>query len=386
MGMGSHSSSSYGNNYGCQSTQYAGQYGNGYTGAGADGCGGVAGNGYGAGATGNVTGTYGMGANGYSVGTGGLGVADQGLRGAQTVGANGLVAGGTYGVNEGIMLSANAPYGTAVSGGQYAGGQYANSQIAGVQTVQGAPIYVPQPYPEYCGVRRNLCTTSSAALPFGIEAGIGTELAIGGNIFSAKPAGPAMGSDTRGVSKSPAISYRDAYKNAVSYDLAATYDIAPSMTVIGRVGYAKAKGQRVQIGNVTDKTKMKGSEPYYATWSDLEEITLEGGVRKYMGGWNNSTSGIRPYVGATAGFTHNKAVSVVQDSAKIINPADPKINYIDAGWIPTAAGVIGAEMQVGSRTAIGVETGIRWRDNLNSIIPTDDRWSVPLKIRGRVSF
>ena len=112
---------------------------------------------------------------------------------------------------------------------------------------------------------------------------------------------------------------------------------------------------------------------------------LKAGVRRYIGGWNNTTRGIRPYVQATAGFTYNNDVSVTQDSATIIQPAETQ-PYIDAGWTPSATGAVGAELQVGSRTAIGVEAGLRWQDNLNSVAPSESRWSVPLKLRGRVSF
>jgi len=417
--------------YGCAN---GGQYGyaaqNGYA-YGADGCAGggaygVAANGYGQGAYGQGAygqGAYGQsaygmgaqGANGYGVGTGALGL--RGVQGASAYGANmggagvGGYAANGYGAgaggmnaynayaagNTGTVLGSAAPYGAAAAGGQFVNGQWiagGRGASGGVTTIQGAPIYVPQPYPAYYGVGQTnvgCCGGGGlrggyAALPFGIEAGLGTELALSGDIFTAKPAGLADGSLTRNLGASPAISYGDAYENAVSYDLAATYDINPSTTLIGRVGYAKADGQRVEIGSVTDTGFPGVDEPYFATWSDLEQVTLEGGVRKYMGGWNNGLSGIRPYVSATAGFAYNNDISVVQDSATIINPADPAIPFIDAGWQPTASGVIGAEMQVGARTAIGVEAGIRWRNNLNSIEPAGDRWSIPLRLRGRVSF
>ena len=207
-----------------------------------------------------------------------------------------------YGAGAGTVLGGAAPYGTAVGGagtaGQYASGQYTNDQCCvsnadnGVAygtsnqfaTVQGAPIYVPQPYPAYYGVATGGgynygggLRGGAAALPFGIEAGIGTNLAIGGDIFTAKPAGLALGSTTRSVGASEAISYGDAYKDTVSYDIAATYDVDPSTTVIGRVGYSNAEGNRVQVGNVTDTGFPGVDEPYFATWSDLEQVALEGG-------------------------------------------------------------------------------------------------------------
>jgi hypothetical protein len=421
-------------------------------------------------------GGYGGGGNSYGVGTS---CGNTGAYGSQYSQANS--AGGTYGVSTcggaasygynassgygmagangygaGTVLGSAAPYGAA-AGGQYAsmngqwaarsttsfGGNYGggNNASGNVTTVQGAPIYVPQPYPAYyggavasggCGNTSNACgglrggysanvqqsypayygggvasggcgSVSYAcgglrggysALPFGIEAGIGTDIAIGGDIVGDKPGGPALGGApgaTLNTSGSNAISYGDAYKNAVNYDLAATYDINPSTTILGRLGYSKAEGERIRTGTIDDSTFVPApatvtTEDLYAEWSDLEQWTVEGGVRKYMGGWNNTVSGLRPYVQATAGFSHNNAVSLSQDSATLM-PAGSNVQpYIDAGWIPTASGAIGAEMQVGPRTAIGVEAGIRWRDDLNTITQSDDRWSVPVRLRARVSF
>jgi len=157
------------------------------------------------------------------------------------------------------------------------------------------------------------------------------------------------------------------------------------------LGYSEAEGNRIRTGTIDDSLFVPApavvtSEDLFAQWSDLEQWTVEGGVRKYMGGWNNTMSGIRPYVQGTAGFTHNSAISLSQDSATLM-PAGSNVQpYAEAGWTPTASGAIGAEMQVGPRTAIGVEAGVRWRDDLNTIAQSDDRWSVPVRLRGRVSF
>ena len=400
-----------GNGYGMGAAGAGGFGPGGAYGAGGYGAGngyGMGAGGYGAGANGYGAGGYGAGANGYGVGTGALG-----LRGAQGVGANGLAGlGGGYGAGAygagagmygmggaagaGTVLGGAAPYGAAVGGAtQYAGGgQWVNGQwvqggsyggaYGSTTTVQGAPIYVPQPYPAYYGVGGGGYgyRGASAAMPFGIEAGVGVAFGIGGDIVDAKPAGIATGG-TLNVSATPAIAYKDAYDNAVGYDLATTYDVSPGTTLLARVGYSDAEGQRIKTGTVDDGVT---TEDLYAQWSDMEQVTLEGGFRQYMGGWNNGMSGVRPYIGATAGFTHNSAVELAQDSATLLPAGSNVQSYTDAGWTPTASGVVGAEMQVGPRTAIGVEAGLRWSDDLNTIAPSEDRWSVPLKVRGRVSF
>ena len=417
--------------YGAQYNQHSqasyagGAYGN----AGCGGGNAYAANGYGAMQGGVMSGGAMQG--GYGMQTAQTAQVNMGLRGTQNVAGYGDAAGGgsqfingrwvASTQNAGNILGNAAPYGAAV-GGQYAnmnaqwsagtstnyGGNYGGGYNASgnVKTVQGRPIYVPQPYPAYYGVGvtgGNCGNVSYAcgglrggytALPFGIEVGIGTDISVGGDIVGDKPGGPAHGGApgvTLNTSGSSAISYGDAYKNAVHYDLGLTYDLNPSTTVLGRLGYSEAEGNRIRTGTIDDSLFVPApavvtSEDLYAQWSDLEQWTVEGGVRKYIGGWNNTMSGIRPYVQGTAGFTHNSAISLSQDSDTLM-PAGSNVQpYAEAGWTPTASGAIGAEMQVGPRTAIGVEAGVRWRDDLNTIAKSDDRWSVPVRLRGRVSF
>lgn len=418
MGTGGNAS----NSYGCAPQYGGGQYGYNQAGCGPAGSYGVAGNGFGANTNGYGMGAggFGAGTNGYGMGAGnfgantaghgmgaggfgagatgyGMGAAGAaGLRGATGAAGYGMTgaagygmgAGGAYGA-QGTVLGGAAPYGRAVGGGaQYANsGQYINGQwvagSGGMTTVQGAPIYVPQPYPAYYGVGYNAgLRGASAAMPFGIEASIGRDFYHSGDVFGGAPSKPS-GLNT--ISALDAVSYKDAYAHAQTYGLTATYDVDPSTTLLGSVGWSKAEGERMKVGTITNASGSL-TEDLHAQWGDLEEVTLEGGVRKYVGGWNNSVSGVRPYVQATAGFAHNNAVDIVQDSASLAPASLNTQQYIDDGWTPTASGMVGAEMQVGPRTALGIETGVRWRDNLDTNLPSEDRWSIPLNLRGRVSF
>lgn len=312
-------------------------------------------------------------------GVAGAGFGQQGFAGQGFAGQQGFVG---QGFGNATTLGGAAPYGSAVGGvygtnvvgTQFSNGQFVNG--AGVQTIQGAPVYVPQPYPAYYGVPQ--LRGVGAAMPFGLEAGIGSSFDTGGDFVTAKPAGIATGG-TLNVSATDAIEYKDAFSNAVNYDLATTYDLDPSTTLIGRVGYAKADGERIRTGTVDNGAT---TEDLFAEFSDLEQFTLEGGVRRYLG----APKAFRPYVGASAGFTHTDDVTISQDSATLLPVGSNVQEYVDGGWSPTAALALGAEMAVGPRTAIGVETGLRWSDSLDTASESDDRWSVPVSLRGRVSF
>ena len=348
-----------------------------------------------------------QGFGGQSVGFGGQQVAGFGGQNAGFGQGFGGQQFASQGFTQGSVatLGSAAPYGTAVGnpygnvvGTQLSNGQYVNG--AAVQNVVGAPIYQAQPYGvPCCGPQLR---GPAAALPWGFEAGIGTDFGVGGDIFQGRPEdsvtgfGPATdgvggaAGTSRFVSAIDPISFNDAFDNAIQYDAAVTRDISPSTTVLGRFGYSEANGQAVNLGSAFEAPGTAAdAQPVIGQFSDLEQITLEAGVRQYIGGFANGITGIRPYVGASAGARYNNSVDLVQSSAAFnggAGGADPAIEFIDSGWNPTAAGLVGAEWQVGGRSAVGIETGIRWQDNLDTVLPSEDIWTVPVRLRGRLSF
>ena len=353
-----------------------------------------AGAGYGTGAAGYGQGGYGAGMGGSTAyapagfGTGaiGSGLAAQGIGGAY--GAGGY---GSYGTSGVTTLGAAAPYGASAYGGNVVGtqlnnGQYVNGQY--VQNVVGAPIYVPQPYPAPYGVPQ--LRGVGVAMPFGFEIFGGTEFDVSGDLVGDKPEGPSNGGGGR-AGAFDAISYDDAFSEGKTVGGAVTYDLSRNTTLIGSASYSKKEGQSVDTGsfesgvydasgNFTPDTGATARD-LTGTFSDLEQYTIEGGVRKYMGNGYN----FRPYVGATAGFSHNNDVNLTQvynDDGTLFDEQQ----FIQSGWNPTAAGIVGAEMAVGPRAAIGIESGIRWRNNMNANSKSEDRISVPVKLRGRLAF
>ena len=380
-GQGFGAGQGYGAGYGAGAQGYgAGAYGQGLNGAGGFGPGGAA---YGQGA---AFGQAGYGQAGYGPGAVGAGLTAQGIGGAY--GANTV-----YGAGGATTLGAGAPYGAAAYGGNVVGTQLTNGQYvngAYVQNVVGAPIYVPQPYAAPYGVAQ--LRGVGAALPFGFELFGGTEFDVSGDLVSNKEEGPSDGGGGR-AGAFDAISYSDAFSEGFNIGAETSYDISRNTTLLASAAFSKREGQTVDTGSfqsgVYDPVTgaftpdIGSATPRDLTgeFSDLEQYTIEGGVRQYVG--NNV--GFRPYVGANAGFAYNNDVTLTQtfdDDGSVFNEG----NFIDSGWRPTAAGVVGAEMAVGPRGAIGVETGLRWRDNLKANSGGDDRLSIPVKLRGRLAF
>lgn len=382
----------FGAGYGAGAQGYGpGAYGAGLNGGGAYGSGaygttGFGQAGYGTG-FGGGNGATAFGPAGFGVGGVAPGLAAQGIGGGFAPGVNG----GNFATSGVTTLGAGAPFGAAAFGGNVVGtqlsnGQYVNGQY--VQNVAGAPIYVPQPYAAPYGVPQ--LRGVGAAMPFGFEVFGGSEFDVSGDLIGGKSAGPSDGGGGR-AGGFDAISYADAFSEGKTFGGATTYDVSRNTTLIGSVGYSKKEGQSVSTGSFESGsydasgafTPDAGATERHltGTFSDLEQYTIEGGVRQYMG----NGYGLRPYVGASAGFAHNNDVTLTQtfnDDGTLFGEQQ----FIESGWNPTAAGVIGAEMAVGPRAGIGVETGIRWRDNMDANSGGDDRISIPVKLRGRLAF
>lgn len=336
-----------------------------------------------------------VGAGGQTIGSVGQGGAVINAAG-QVIGyvsQGGIVVGGNGQAIGQVNTGGGASYGSGQSV-QYAGGcgsAVVSASGCGVTRVQGAPIYVPRPYAvgyqgggyqqSYYQTPRIRRSGSSNAL--GIAGFVGASSFVSGNIFDGAPAKPA--SATRDVSALDSFEYADAFDTGTVYGGALEYDISRSTTLFAGARYAQYEGQQVRNGTITENAAPGGpvTEAGLYQFSDLNTLTVEGGVRQYVG----LGTGIRPYIGASGGFTHNNNVTLTTTSEGGNAVAAPETQiYIREGWQPTASGIIGAEIAAGPNVALGVETGIRWTDDRATNIKSDDSWSVPLTLRGRVAF
>ncbi|MEM7730139.1 MAG: hypothetical protein AAF311_12835 [Pseudomonadota bacterium] len=310
--------------------------------------------------------------------------------GATTYGAT------TYGAT---TLGAAAPFGAAVQG-QFAQGQFGASyaQAPAVQTVVGAPIYAPQPYPAPYPVPLppgSPCCggVGGGAMPFGLEGFVGTDFNADGDLFTKKSEGPPDGDFSIGtrVGSIENISYGDAFGQTKTVGGALTYDLSHNLTALASAGFSRSEGQTVEeYTTVQDGTWAGGvftpavgstERALDGTFTDLETVTLEAGLRQYYG----HPHGLRPYLGASAGFVHNNEVEFTQTYSDTGGVYGGR-TFVESGWSPTASATLGAEVPVGPMAAVGFETGLRWTDNMDTPAASEDRITIPLTLRGRLSF
>ncbi|MEE9347667.1 MAG: hypothetical protein V3U82_05695, partial [Robiginitomaculum sp.] len=298
---------------------------------------------------------------------------------------------GMYG-NGPVTLGAGTSYGAAVgsvAGGQYA--QYASNGMGGygvnggVQTIQGAPIYVRRPYPVAFNAPR--LRVGGSAMPLGLAGFAGLSQFASGEVFTAKAAGFSKNADgtpnvARSISALDGIEYKDAFNAGNVFGGALEYDVSRGTTVFAGANMAEYEGQNVQNGTITDNLNAVTEDGNYQ-FGDMKTMGVEAGVRQYVG--NNM--GFRPYVSAAGGFMHNDEVTMTTTShgGTVVTSPEKQV-FIAEGWQPTAAGMIGAEMAMGNNAAIGVETGLRWTSDKSTNTESDNTWSIPVQVRGRLAF
>ena len=271
-----------------------------------------------------------------------------------------------------------------------------------VQTVQGAPIFVPQPVGVPVGVGVGGGAVA-AALPWGLSLFGGTNFEVDGDLIQEKDFSP--NNLNTGQVFQPDTSYDDAFSEGWEVGAALERDLSPNTTIFGQGVYGEKSGGDFENGTfqqgftdpntgvfVPGTFDAQGNffpgqtqvETITSEVSDLETITLEAGLRQYFG----PPKSIRPYLAATAGAVYNDDVTITNvSSGGTLTAEGNTFELIDSGWNPTASGLIGLETAVGTRGAIGVEGGIRWQDGVDTLFGgADDRISLPLRLRGRVAF
>lgn len=236
------------------------------------------------------------------------------------------------------------------------------------------------------------CSPSHAVLANGnclsrlnIEGGIGASFNVGGDIMTGDQA-TAAGTVVRN------IDFDEAYETGIRYELGASYALSPNrkVTAMGFIDEADSAGN-VNFGTV-------GGQAFTGSMSDFKQTGLEIGLRQYFNPRSAPfVRSVRPYVEGRLGAAYQDSIFV--ENAQLGGAAigTGQLAFQDAGWVPSAAGLVGIETPLTRFSTIGLESGVRWtgdRDSGSAFGPgpfdglakSDGRISVPLMLRGRYRF
>ena len=241
------------------------------------------------------------------------------------------------------------------------------------------------------------CVGGKTLSRWNIESGIGAETFVGGNAISGSKAAPGFINPTTTLQD---VKLSDAYAVGYRAELGGSYALNPNRKLTLQGVYSQFDGNEVTWGT-QDAATLRG------TLSDFKSYGIEAGIRQYvLPKCFPILKSVRPYIEGKAGVAYVDAIRLegINEVGGPANPGTPtSLAFYEAGWVPTAAGLIGVETPVFNRFTMGIETGIRYSgvqktDRTDTGVPGafssrynganngGDRWSVPLTIRGRYRF
>ncbi len=222
----------------------------------------------------------------------------------------------------------------------------------------------------YAGPREN---------PWTVNGSIGADFTTGGGFF--------RGQDAAGAGYNN-VSMDEAFKPGIRAELGAARSLRGNRMLTGQAFWAKSEGERVTLRN--------SATPVRGTFTDHESYGAELGLRQYV--TMPASTSYKPYVEGRLGAAYIDDIGI-EDQRAVTAPErlGRNFNFIEGGWVPTGAALIGVERPVTRNVMLGLETGIRYSGGLDgAAIPNstalpganqyDERWSVPVSLRGRYRF
>ena len=241
--------------------------------------------------------------------------------------------------------------------------------------------------------------------------------------------------------QSPTISMSDLYAAPFTVGVGGEYQVSNNFAAFGNVSYTTARGR--SGGGITynaDVHRYGDTQTYIEdpaapgtfipagapipnntlfpdvdvatvtmTANDLQRTNVEVGGRYYFKDAfsNHLERPLTPFVSAAAGASHYNELEVgararellLTDYFESALSGTPTANYsnersvsgqavLEKGWVPTGALTVGAEWQVTPRSALSLETGVRYEGarDVTGGGETESFIAIPLTLRGSIGF
>lgn len=166
------------------------------------------------------------------------------------------------------------------------------------------------------------------------------------------------------------------------------YALSDSGEALLGVRYAKASGNRINVGSAAAGAPVDASLPVFGDFGDYEALSIELGYRQYLG----AMGGVTPFVSARAGATRISAISAdftVPDAGIALN----NVAFSKASWVFSGGAALGVSVPLTDKISLEPEVGIHYADGakgddaalgglgLGGINDKGQRWSVPVSLR-----
>lgn len=233
----------------------------------------------------------------------------------------------------------------------------------------------------------NGCNSNQCLSKWNLEGGIGPSFAVGGNVVTGSSTNDIPGTEINN------LSWNDMYDRGVRAELGGSYALNPNRKVTATAFLENADSSGSQ-----DWGQLAPGQNLTGALSDYKSYGAELGLRQYFTPQRNVPliKTFRPYVEGRLGATNIDDISIQGAS---INGSAPlaDLAFYDGGWVGSAAGLVGVETPLTRYSTIGLETGVRYTQGLDSsrsTLPaqiagsnnTGGRTTIPVMLRGRYRF
>lgn len=232
------------------------------------------------------------------------------------------------------------------------------------------------------------CQSHQCLARWNIEGGIGPSFPVDGDAVTGSKTHQIAGKDLKN------LSWNDMYDTGYRAELGGSYAVNPNRKITATGFYEKAESSGEQDwGQTATGQNLRGS------LSDYESYGGEIGLRQYFRPRPNVFfKSVRPYVEGRVGASYVEDISV--ENATVNNVAAPGLNtrFYDSGWVGSAAALVGVETPLTRYSTIGLETGVRYTQALDSSSAVSGsspiagannsrgRTTIPVMLRGRYRF
>lgn len=233
----------------------------------------------------------------------------------------------------------------------------------------------------------HMCSSGKCYSRFNLEGGVGVSSMVDGRAVTAsQSASPGMGDFTM----------RAMYDMGVRAELGGSMALSPNtkLTAIGHYEHAGSAGE-------TGWGFTPGGQKFRGALSDYEAWGGELGLRHYFAPQRGiGLRSVRPYLEARVGTSRINDISIEQATLDGVAVNGGQIAFYDDTWVASGSGLIGLETPLTQYSTIALETGLRYRGDLDAdntdiagpaafLAGANDggsALSVPVMIRGRYRF
>ncbi|MGB0908058.1 MAG: hypothetical protein ACPGVT_11235 [Maricaulaceae bacterium] len=230
----------------------------------------------------------------------------------------------------------------------------------------------------------------------------------------------------------PDVSFDDVHSTPFSIKGGVEYIMSPSTTLFANAGYSYAEGESggsvIVMGRLRRLETTQDYDPVTGTplgapiqngsfipnkqiatlnydFSDMHRVDVNLGARRYFMPLykNELENNLSPFVSASLGASHHNAVTMKTDQSQLFysrafdndvldyyDVVAPSINEViyKPQWVPSGELLGGVEWQVSGKSAIALETGLRFEGarKYKTGPRGDMNISIPLTIRGSYNF